>query len=65
MNLKPWFELSPSMSMESKKSIGITVLLMTLGVLAMYAGLKSLIVLVPAAMLIWYEAKPVLRSGRN
>jgi len=53
------------MSMESKKSIGITVLLMTLGVLAMYAGLKSLIVLVPAAMLIWYEAKPVLRSGRN
>jgi len=34
-------------------------------VLAMYAGLKSLIVLVPAAMLIWYEAKPVLRSGRN
>ena len=58
-------DLSPSMSMESKKSIGITVLLMTLGVLAMYAGLKSLIVLVPAAMLIWYEAKPVLRSGRN
>jgi len=65
VNLKPWFDLSQSMSMESKKSIGITVLLMTLGVLAMYAGLKSLIVLVPAAMLIWYEAKPVLRSGRN
>lgn len=65
MNLKPWFEMSPNMSMESKKSIGITFLLMILGVLAMYAGLKSLIVLIPAAVLIWYEARPVVRSGRN
>jgi len=53
------------MSMENKKSIGTTVILMLFGVLAMYAGLMSLIVLIPAAVLIWYEAKPVLRSGRN
>jgi len=54
-----------SMSMESKKSIGTTVILMIFGVLAMYAGLKSLVVLIPAAVLIWHEARPHLGSGRN
>jgi p-aminobenzoyl-glutamate transporter AbgT len=54
-----------SMSMESKKSIGTTVILMIFGVLAMYAGLKSLVVLIPAAVLIWHEARPQLGSGRN
>lgn len=58
-------EVSLSMSRENKKSIGLATLLMLFGVFAMYAGLKSLIVLVPAAMLIWYEARPRLRSGRN
>ena len=53
------------MSMESKKSVSFSIVLMLFGVFAMYAGLKSLIVLVPAAMLIWYEARPRLRSGRN
>lgn len=53
------------MSMESKKSLSLAFILMLLGVFAMYAGLRSLIVLVPAAMLIWNEARPRLGSGRN
>jgi hypothetical protein len=53
------------MSRENKKSIGVATVLMLLGVFAMWAGLKSLIVLVPAAMLIWYEARPRFGSGRN
>ena len=53
------------MSLENKKSIGLSVLLIMLGTVAMYEGLISLIVLVPVALFVWYEAKPVLRSGRN
>jgi hypothetical protein len=53
------------MSRDNKKSIGLATVLMMFGVFAMYAGLKSLIILVPAAMLLWYEARPQLRSGRN
>jgi len=57
--------MSLSMSRENKKSIGFATVLMMFGVFAMYAGLKSLIILVPAAVLIWYEARPHLHSGRN
>ena len=53
------------MSRESKKSIGFAAILMLFGMVAMYAGLKSLIVLLPAAVLVWYEARPQLHSGRN
>jgi hypothetical protein len=53
------------MSVNLKKSMGWAVVLVLLGVLAIYAGAKSLIVLIPAAMLVWYEARPALRSGRN
>jgi hypothetical protein len=53
------------MSANSKKSIGWAAVLVLLGVLAIFAGAGSLIVLVPAAMLVWYEAGPVLRGGRN
>ena len=53
------------MSLENKKSIALSVLLILLGTAAMFIGLSSLIVLVPAAAFVWYEARPVLRSGRN
>ena len=53
------------MSANSKKSIGWSVLLMLLGIVALYVGTKSLVLLIPAATLVWYGAKPVLRSGRN
>ncbi|MGC2450851.1 MAG: hypothetical protein WA477_24615 [Candidatus Sulfotelmatobacter sp.] len=53
------------MSLNSKKSIGWSVVLILLGVAAIYAGAKSLIVIIPVATLVWYGARPVLRSGRN
>ncbi|MGC2474011.1 MAG: hypothetical protein WA485_06730 [Candidatus Sulfotelmatobacter sp.] len=53
------------MSLNSKKSIGWSVILILLGVIAIYAGAESLIVLIPVAILVWYGARPVLRGGRN
>jgi len=53
------------MSLNNKKSLGLSLLLILLGMIAMYEGFRSLIILVPAAVLVWYEAKPVLRGGRN
>jgi len=53
------------MSANSKKSMGWAVVLVLLGMVALYAGAKSLFVLVPAALLVWYGAKPILGSGRN
>ncbi len=53
------------MSRQNQKSISLSLVLIMLGLLAMYEGLSSLVVLVPAAVFVWYEAKPILRSGRN
>jgi len=53
------------MSMNSKKSMAWTTVLILLGLVALYGGEKWLAVLIPAAMLIWYGAGPALRSGRN
>ncbi len=53
------------MSANSKKSVGWTIVLMLLGVVALFAGTKSLVLLIPAATLVWYASKPVLRGGRN
>ena len=53
------------MSLENKKSISLSLLLIALGTAAMFIGSSSLIVLVPAAAFVWYEAKPVFRGGRN
>jgi hypothetical protein len=53
------------MSANSKKSVGWTLVLMLLGVAALFAGPKWLALLIPAATLIWYAARPTLRGGRN
>lgn len=53
------------MSVTAKKSISATVVLVLLGLAALFAGEKWLVALVPAAMLVWYSARPRLRSGRN
>jgi hypothetical protein len=46
-----------------KKSIVWTIVLIVFGVVALFGGVKSLALLVPAAMLIWYRAG--LMPGRN
>lgn len=53
------------MSVNSKKSMGWSVVLILLGMVAIYAGVKSLILIIPVATLVWLSARPVLRSGRN
>jgi len=53
------------MSAEAKRSYGSTLALFVLGMLALYFGERSLAVLIPAALLVWYVARPVLRTGRN
>jgi uncharacterized membrane protein len=53
------------MSRNYKKSMVSTVVLILLGIVALFAGLKSLILLVPIAVAIWFGNTPMLRSGRN
>ena len=53
------------MSRDAKKSLGWAVVLILLGVVAPFGGVKSLLLLVPAAMLVWYGARPIARRGRN
>ena len=54
-----------SKSTSSKQSVALSLLLIILGVAALYGGAKWLTVLVPAAIVVWYGAGPILRSGRN
>ncbi len=53
------------MSANAKKSMGWTIVLILLGMAALYGGSKWLSLLIPAALLVWYGAGPMLRSGRN
>ena len=53
------------MSTDSKKSMGWTVVLIFLGMAALYGGSKWLGLLIPAALLVWYTAKPMIGTGRN
>ena len=53
------------MSINSRKSLVWTVLLVAMGIVALFAGARSLILLIPAATLVWYEARTMIRGGRN
>ena len=53
------------MSKNSKKSMGWMMVLILLGLGALIGGEKWLVVLIPAAILVWYGAGPALRSGRS
>ena len=53
------------MSANSKKSMGWMMVLVLLGMAALYGGSKWLSLLIPAAMFVWFTAKPSLRTGRN
>jgi hypothetical protein len=48
-----------------KKSMGWTMVLILFGLIALFGGDKWLVALIPAAIFVWYAAKPMLRSGRN
>jgi hypothetical protein len=51
------------MSRAAKTSMTSTLLLILFGLAALYGGTSSLIILIPAAFLVY--TAPALRSGRN
>lgn len=53
------------MSTESKKSYASTIVLIALGLTALVTGTKWLIVLLPAAVIIYLRVRPTLHGGRN
>lgn len=53
------------MHRNSTQSAGWAFVLILFGILALFGGVKWLIPLVPAALLIWYAAGPSLRNGRS
>ena len=54
------------MKAQTKKSLVWTTVLIGFGLTALFAGMKVLVVLIPAALLIWYEiAQPMLDGDRN
>jgi hypothetical protein len=54
-----------SMSRESKKSVSWTIVLVLLGLFAFYGSTRWLLVLIPAALMIWGVAGQAVRSQRN
>jgi len=53
------------MSANSKKSMSSTVLLILFGMAAFYGGARWLVLLIPAALLVWYGTGVALRGSRN
>jgi hypothetical protein len=53
------------MSSEWKKAMGLTTVLILLGIIALLGGTKWVVVLIPIAVLIWQASAPILRNGRN
>ena len=53
------------MSADAKTNYGMTLVLIVLGVIALYAGARWLLLLIPAAAVVWFAAAPRLRRGRN
>lgn len=53
------------MSAENKRSMGWMIVMILLGIMALVGGIKWLTILIPAALLIWYNAGPLFGSGRN
>ncbi len=53
------------MHRNSKSSALWAIVLVLFGLVAFFGGMKWLIPLIPAAILIWYRVGPSLRTGRN
>jgi len=53
------------MSADARKGYGSTMILMILGVLALYGDTRWLLALIPVALMVWYAAPPPRYSGRT
>jgi hypothetical protein len=54
-----------SIDTRSRQCAGWALILIILGMGALYAGTTWLVLLIPAAILVWYGARPGMRSSRN
>jgi hypothetical protein len=54
-----------SKNANSRKTMAWTAALILLGLLALIGGTKTLVLLLPAAAFVWYQARPSLHGGRN
>jgi hypothetical protein len=53
------------MSARARTSMGGTLVLILFGLIALFAGEKWLLALIPAALLVWYGTGTALRRERN
>lgn len=53
------------MNKDVQKSMAAALALILLGILVLLTGERSLIVLIPAAVLVWYGMAPKLRRSRS
>jgi hypothetical protein len=53
------------MNVNTKKSIASAAVLIVLGIAGLFAGAKSLVLLVPIAILVWYEGRLETRVDRD
>jgi len=53
------------MSAPQRQSVTAMAALILFGLLALFAGEKWLVILIPAAVAVWYGAVPALRKDRN
>lgn len=53
------------MNANSSNSILWAMVLVALGIAAFFGGTGWLVVVLPAAMLVWFGARPIVASGRN
>ena len=59
------FKVSMFPSEATKKSASAMLVLVALGLVALYAGPKSLLILIPMALMIWYGIPAGPRNGGN
>lgn len=53
------------MSANLKKSLVSMAALILFGMVAFLSDVSSLVILIPAAIIVWYGVGPALRTGRN
>ena len=53
------------MSKDAQKPMIAAFALILLGILVLFTGERSLVVLIPAAVLVWFGTAPEVRRSRN
>jgi hypothetical protein len=53
------------MSVDAKKSYGLSLILLLFGFLALYGGAACLLILIPAAVFLWLSCPARFSNSRN